>query len=307
MSSDQPDDPKKNRKKGMRVGTEEELTEQAKLGGTRLPGTVNVVGGERVVETTSDLTAKGPDGKSLLKRGSRIRIGKYVFFVAKEGEFTAETIKLDEKWCESDAQGLSIFRMDQLGTVSSLTTSAWRDFKTNREYQNYLKVSNKVQGKLSASILKMAARAGGEDLKSGRILTKYGKSMEYRASKNRNRLVTEWAAEKDDLSHNEREAADTETLDKMAEAKKSAASAAYMGGGDDWIEKKYDILKDDEGKTYYVDKKTGEKTDKKPKKKKKAGELDTEAVAKKAQAERMKKMMGRMDATAGGKGKKKKR
>merc|ERR1711907_853275 len=105
--------------------------QQAKLGGVRLPGTVKVVGGENIVETTADLTADGPDGKPLLKRGSRLRIGEDIFFVDMNGEFTATSIKLDEKWVEEDAEALPMYRMDKLGKVSAMTTRFTRDFKGN--------------------------------------------------------------------------------------------------------------------------------------------------------------------------------
>ena len=148
------------------------------------------------VQTTADPTADGPDGRPLLKRGSRLRIGEYIFFVDMNGEFTATGIKLDEKWVEEDAEALPIYniyryRMHKLGKVSAMTTRLTRDFKGNREHQSYIKASAKIQGKLGKSIAGMAERAGGEDMAMGRRLARFGKKYQKKAMKNQNRIRTE--------------------------------------------------------------------------------------------------------------------
>jgi hypothetical protein len=74
--------------RGFEVGTIEELTDQAENGGYRMPGRVKVRAGERILETTCDLT-------KLLKPGQLVRITHRLFGVIK---VSPDSVKLNRNW-----------------------------------------------------------------------------------------------------------------------------------------------------------------------------------------------------------------
>jgi hypothetical protein len=303
MTDDQPDDPKKLRLKGFKVGTLDDLVEQAKLGGTRLPGTVTMTEDSKEVTTTSDLSRK-----HMLKKGARVRIGKYIFFIDKETPPTENTLKLSEKWIEESMEGQYIFKMPKLKGVTKIKTEAWNDFKGNKEYQNYLRLSSKVEGKLSKALGKAAQKMGGDESVGfmAKKFKAFSTNLETRARKNKNRMITDWAKEKDDRSGEEIAAQDTAALDAADEAKQAKKKNAYMGGpavDPDWMETAgwREGVDEASGKMYWSNENTGESVWEKPKppKKEKAAVGSLEDIQNKAmggdllekqQAERRKKM-----------------
>jgi hypothetical protein len=302
QTDDQPGDPKKIRLKGFAVGTLDDLVEQAKLGGTRLAGTVTVTEDSKEVATTSDLSRK-----HMLKKGTRVRIGKYIFTIDKETDPTATELKLSEKWIEETMEGQHIFKMPKLKGVTKIKTAAWNDFKQNKEYQNYLRLSSKVEGKLSKALGKAAAKVGGDEAQGfmARRMKAISNNLEGRARKNKNRMITDWVKEKDDRTGDERAAEDTKALDAADAAKQARKKNAYMGAAEDpnWMEEAgwKEGIDEESGKMYWFNEASGESVWEKPKKpkKEKAAAGSKEDIQNKAmggdllekqQAERRKKM-----------------
>lgn len=105
-------------KTGFDVGTEEELREQAKYGGNRMPGLVHMTQGQERHETTTDL-------RPVIQRGEYARVKKYMFIVL---EVTRNSITFSRAWREKNSRGQLLYSLP-----------SWQDDKWRRYYdQRYL-------------------------------------------------------------------------------------------------------------------------------------------------------------------------
>ena len=102
-------DPKKMARTGFGVGKLEELVEQARHGGIRLPGVHSVKQGKLEVETGS------VDLSRFLQPGDRVRIKAYTYTVEKDTELTVSLIPIDRVWRFADENAVVMYRYPPLG------------------------------------------------------------------------------------------------------------------------------------------------------------------------------------------------
>jgi len=260
-SDEQPDDPKKNRKQGIKALSIEELQKQAQLGGTLLPCRANLTEGSNVITTSVDMTSE-------LERGDILRFGNVAntFYISKEGTFDASMITLDRKWLEDTVEREKMFVMPQPGRVGKQAQMLWRSFEQKGEYQAYLDINAKKNYRIAKMMDKAAAKLGGEE-RSGKLAKWFdAKKKKYEKKGRRNENMQIFGREKtrEEMTSDELKKEGTEALEKLEEKKKDRAAAAYLDSDANASSPWKQGTDEASGKPYWYNEDTGESTYEKP-------------------------------------------
>ena len=115
-------DKKKRIRKGFRIGTIEDLHDQAKYGGIRLPGHFTIKHGEKWLYPQYDMYTT-----RIITKRSRIRIGHQIFSLDKDIDkkkvHSAEKLKLNRLWRFDDMIEQPAYIMYEPGILGRLKNS----------------------------------------------------------------------------------------------------------------------------------------------------------------------------------------
>jgi len=262
-------DVKKTPRAHFRIGTVEQLIEQARYGGVRLPGLISIEEGSREVHTTLDLS-------SLVKKGDRVRIKHWCFFVNGDGTdlvLGKETVPLARVWRLDNVKDEPMFLMPPSGLMIHLGRIFYYGFLNAQVAQLFIggRIAFHSSCKDISNVLAKALRKIGN-----RKAANYLKGRSKKHEKWARRIKYGTGEYIKNAGVKAKENVEEISVEAMQAKKDDAKNNAYLDqeevGKSKW-EEKYD---EERCKTYWVHVDTGEVVFEKP-----AKELDEMTQAEK--------------------------